>query len=551
MGQTLGIPIMSDSGTIGLDFFLNSRSVSVLQRSGVDIDHILNPYSFPRITTQGEKKREIRVAPQIVNLPTHVAPKSIAIVPKIIQDSTGTPITTFVLQLLISATAPSLLTVYFIPSQPDFTTQPHHFEPQHQLLQPIELTIHPCLNELVEITLPQCFVEFLAFQQLCQSLEAQGTDIATFFGACMDQSIQPTLVSRVLAIQNIPVSHYLSIYSISKSILAAVSHMAFTVQTLIPVAVGPKIESQNQGSMTSSLLASTSFSANSGSNDQPPTVVTEWVTLNFQMNKITLVPAQLRQVISNYEVSGDSNAQIASNADIHPALTIPARDSVLYKVCNSLTIVQNTSTHHIHLNQECIELLDLFGFRDNSDPEGGGNATANNSINGDGAVDGNDSSNNNGNNNSGQKLNTNGYTVEPIAATTLALALEPPQIATNTTIAPGPIDDSNSNVVDQEHCEYPFFTKAPDDCIVCMTATATHVIYPCRHLCLCSHCAQHVIKKADESSDGITGGVANTASKCPMCRQALVCIFNLSPNGTIDDVTHVDDDVDETYGIDL
>ncbi len=54
------------------------------------------------------------------------------------------------------------------------------------------------------------------------------------------------------------------------------------------------------------------------------------------------------------------------------------------------------------------------------------------------------------------------------------------------------------------------------ECVVCYTELANTIVLPCRHLCLCSKCAQIVRMQT---------------SKCPICRTAVKTFINFKVEG--------------------
>ena len=54
------------------------------------------------------------------------------------------------------------------------------------------------------------------------------------------------------------------------------------------------------------------------------------------------------------------------------------------------------------------------------------------------------------------------------------------------------------------------------ECVVCYTELANTIVLPCRHLCLCSKCAQIVRMQT---------------SKCPICRTAVKTFINFKIEG--------------------
>jgi hypothetical protein len=616
MGQLLSLPPITDTGNLGFDYFLNTQQVGNLKRSGIDMDHLLNPYSFPRITSPTEKKIRLKPPPKIVNLPTHISPKSLQIVPRIIIDSTGSSVITYILRCLISTTSPAILSIFFCPTQQEFTTNPTNFTPRHPFLQtPIQVPIHPCVNELLEITLPQCFVEYLAFHQLSHGLEQQGTDLETFYGCGDTNSTQPTLFSQVFSIQNVPVRQYLQLYRDLNNISLSFCHIAMTMRTLLPVETGTLADPDVRPNTTTQLLSSLNSSHENDSNNSPngdnnnndnahpysasnaaqlsalghaekiPSeryVVTEWLTLMFKTTKHQISASLLRDVINNYQINGSNDndndneyeifnanfdgnittdtrtnsaqkptqpTQPTQSTPIHSSLTLPARDSVLYRLLQSISVQHNLSTHHIKFNDECLELLELYGFTDVGN---------NDDINSTASIQENLQNGQNGSNNTENNINIEKLLqdktdrIDPVKVTLLSLSLSSiianntiSQTNTQTNSSPPttttPIPSRTTTTEDLDTI-YPYLTQTPNDCTVCMTAPSTHVIYPCRHLCLCAYCADHVIKKAEESRSGggniVPGAGENAnATKCPICRQPLACIFNLEGNGGMLEVT--------------
>ena len=47
-------------------------------------------------------------------------------------------------------------------------------------------------------------------------------------------------------------------------------------------------------------------------------------------------------------------------------------------------------------------------------------------------------------------------------------------------------------------------------CVICMTALSNNAVFPCGHVCYCSHC----VYKIDERN----------IQKCPLCREGVECI---------------------------
>eukprot|EP00461_Guttulinopsis_vulgaris_P000338 UN00338 len=146
-------------------------------RNGIDMDQVLNPYSFPRIQSEEAAKKEILNNLSKVNLPSHITPKSIQIIKKDYHYDDVTVIPIYVLQFQITTTVPSILKLHFLCQQLELTSDPLKFTHCSPLLsQPITTTINPCMNQRIEITLPQSFVEFCAFHALCQQLEASASN---------------------------------------------------------------------------------------------------------------------------------------------------------------------------------------------------------------------------------------------------------------------------------------------------------------------------------------------------------------------------------------
>lgn len=57
------------------------------------------------------------------------------------------------------------------------------------------------------------------------------------------------------------------------------------------------------------------------------------------------------------------------------------------------------------------------------------------------------------------------------------------------------------------------------ECVICMTNERNTAILPCRHLCICSECAQVMMQST-----------ATAASKCPICRRDAQSILKINVN---------------------